>query len=100
MEKEIFMYVLHIEHPDTAFNGWKQAFDSDPVGRVKSGVRRYRILRPVDNANFAIIDLELDTLNQAEALLASLRELWKNVEGRVMMNPQARISEAVETIEY
>lgn len=94
------MYVLHIEHPVPDFNGWKQAFDSDPVGRVKSGVRRYRILRPVDNANFAIIDLELDTLNQAEALLASLRELWKNVEGRVMMNPQARISEAVETIEY
>ena len=92
--------MLRIEHPVPNFDGWKQAFDSDPVGRVKSGVRRYRILRPVDNANFAIIDLELDTLNQAEALLASLRELWKNVEGRVMMNPQARISEAVETIEY
>jgi hypothetical protein len=35
------MYVPHIEHPVPNFNGWKQAFDSDPVGRVKMGVRRY-----------------------------------------------------------
>jgi len=94
------MYILRIEHPVPDFDGWKKAFDSDPVGRKKSGVRRYRILRPLDNANYVILDLEFDTASQAEAMLAALRELWGRVEGKVMMSPQARIVEAVEIREY
>ena len=49
------MYILRIEHPVPNFDGWKKAFEGDPVGRAKSGGRRYRILRPVDdqrNINF------------------------------------------------
>lgn len=34
------MYVLHIEHKVANFEGWKQAFDSDPVGRERLKVRR------------------------------------------------------------
>jgi hypothetical protein len=94
------MYILRIEHPVADFDGWKKAFDSDPVGRKKSGVRRYRIMRPVDNANYAMIDLEFDTVGQAEALLAAMRVVWGRVEGKIMMSPQARIVEAVETREY
>jgi hypothetical protein len=93
------MVVLQIEHPVPSFEGWKQAFDSDPVGRKKSRVRRYRILRPVDDPNFAIIELEFDSVSDAEALLAGLRQLWARVEGTVMMNPQARIVEMVEEVE-
>ena len=91
------MYMLRIEHPVPDYNGWKRAFDSDPVGREKAGVRRYQILRPVDNPNNVIIHLEFDTLNQAEALLAALRNIWRNVEGKIMMTPQVQIVEAVET---
>ena len=69
------MYMLRIEHPVPDYNGWKRAFDSDPVGREKAGVRRYQILRPVDNPNNVIIHLEFDTLNQAEAFLAALRNI-------------------------
>jgi hypothetical protein len=47
------MYMLRIEHPVPNFDGWKKAFDSDPVDREKSGVRRYQILRPPDDANVA-----------------------------------------------
>jgi hypothetical protein len=94
------MYILRIEQPIPDYDGWKKAFDSDPVGREKSGVRRYRILRPVDNANFVMIDLEFDTASQAKALLAAMRVVWGRVEGTTMMNPQARIVEAVETKEY
>jgi hypothetical protein len=90
------MYVLHIEHPVPNFNSWKQAFDSDPVGRVKMGVRRYQILRPVDDPNFVMIDLEFDTASQAEALLAAMRNVWKEVNGKIILNPQARISQVVE----
>ena len=60
------MFVLHIEHAVPDFTAWKQAFDSDPVGRKQLGVRRYQVTRPVDNANYAIIDLEFDTQSQAE----------------------------------
>jgi hypothetical protein len=94
------MIILRIEHPVPDYNGWKKAFDSDPVSREKSGVRRYQILRPVDNPNYVMIDLEFDTARQAEAMLAVLRGLWSRVEGTVMMNPQVWIVEVVETGEY
>jgi hypothetical protein len=94
------MYILRIEHPVPNYEGWKKAFDSDPVGREKSGVRRYRILRLVDDPNYVMIDLEFDTVSQAEALLAAMRVVWGRVEGTIMMNPQSRIVEAVESKEY
>ncbi len=94
------MYILRIEHPVPDFDGWKQAFDSDPVGREKSGVRRYRVLRAIDNPNFVLIDLEFDTASQAENLLTAMRAVWSRVEGTIMMNPQTRIVEVVETKEF
>ena len=94
------MYVLRIEHPVPDFDSWKKAFDSDPVGREKSGVRRYQILRPVDDAKYVMIDLEFDTASQAEVLLAAMRVVWGRYEGTIMMNPQARIVEAVETKKF
>ncbi len=94
------MYILRIEHPVPNFDGWKQAFDGDPAGREKSGVRRYQILRAIDDPNYVMIDLEFDTVKQAEALLAAMRVVWGRVEGSIMTNPKARIVEAVETKAY
>jgi len=94
------MYILRIEHPVPDYDSWKKAFDSDPVGREKSGVCRYWILRPVDDANYVMIDLEFDTVSQAEALLAAMRVVWGRVQGTIMTNPQARIVRTVETKEY
>ena len=94
------MYMLRIEHPVPSFEGWKKAFDSDPVGRKKLGVRRYQILRPIDDAKYVMIDLEFNTASQAEALLAAMRGVWSRVQGTIMTNPQARIVEAVEVKQY
>ncbi len=94
------MYILRIEHHVNDYEGWKHAFDNDPVGRERSGVRRYRILRPVDDAHYVMIDLEFDTVHQAEALLAAMRQVWGGVEGKIMTGPQARIVETVETKDY
>jgi hypothetical protein len=94
------MPIVRIEHPVPNFDGWKAAFDSDPVGRERSGVRRYQILRSVDDPNFVMIDLEFDTKGEAEAFLAAMRQVWSQVEGTIMTKPQARIVEIVESKEY
>jgi len=94
------MPILRIEHAVPDFEGWKRAFDSDPVDRKKSGVRRYRVQRPLDDPNYVLIDLEFDTQGEAEALLAAMRKVWGRVQGTVVLDPQARIVETVETREY
>ena len=92
------MHILHIEHPVPNYDAWKSAFDSDPIGRKQSGVRRYRILRALDNPNYVMIDLEFDSASEAEDMHAALRELWSHVD--VMHSPQARIVEVVESKEH
>jgi len=47
-----------------------------------------------------MIDLEFDTTDEAEALLAAMRVVWQRVQGTIMSNPQARIVEAVDTKTY
>ena len=94
------MSILRIEHPIPDYGIWKKAFDSDPVGRERSGVRRHRVMRSIDDPNYVLIDLEFDATSEAEALLAAMRVVWDRVAGTVMSNPQARIVEAVETVEY
>jgi hypothetical protein len=78
---------------------WKKAFDSDPLGRRRSGVRRYRILRPVDDQHYVLVDLEFETLSRAQAMLEALRRLWGQVEGTVIGKGRARIVEVGETVE-
>jgi ribosomal protein L35AE/L33A len=94
------MYLLRIEHSVADFAGWKKAFDNDPVDRRKSGVLRYRIMRLIDDTDYIMIDLEFDSRDKAQALLTNLRAVWGNVQGKVILNPKARIAEAVETKEY
>jgi hypothetical protein len=94
------MHILRIEHPVPDFHAWKEAFDRDPVRREQSGVRRYHISRPIDDANYVLIDLEFDTAGEAEAMLAALHALWARVEGTIMMNPRTRIVEVVESKEF
>ena len=92
------MHVLRIEYPVPDYDAWKAAFDTDVLGREKSGVRRYRILRATDDPHYIMIDLEFDVANEAEGYHAALRDL----SSRIMMrpDPQARIVEVVESKEY
>ena len=89
--------VLRIEHPVPDFDAWKAAFDADPVGRARSGVRDFRVLRPVDDEHYVMVDLEFDTPAEAEAMLVLLRGLWNRVEGTLITDPSARIVETVGT---
>ena len=97
------MHILRIEHQIRDFDTWKQAFENDPVGRQQSGVRHHRVLRPIDDPNYVMIDLEFDSSSEAEAFLAALRrDVWQSRRAAPALigSPQARIVEAVERKEY
>lgn len=91
------MPILRIQHSVPTFEGWKRAFDSDPLDRKGAGVRRYQIHRSVTDPNFVMIDLEFDSVDKAEALLQKLRNLWNGPAKAVMQNPEAWIVETVES---
>ena len=96
------MPILQIEHPISDFDVWKRAFDADPVRRAESGVRRYRVFRPIDDPNYIKVDLEFDRSDEAEAFRAALRNLWASGRAAPALagTPQARIVEVVQTEEY
>jgi hypothetical protein len=93
------MPVVRIEHSVPDFEAWKQVFDQDPADRRGSGVRRYAVLRAQDDPNFVMIDLEFDTLEEAEAFLSTMKRIWAGPGKAVMLGPQARIAEVVEARE-
>jgi len=75
---------------------WKRAFDGDPADRKGSGVKRYHVLRPVDDPNYVMIDLEFETITEAEVFLKKMEQIWGGPGKAVMQNPRARIVESVE----
>ena len=96
------MPALHIEHQIRDFAAWKAAFDRDPAGRQRSGVRSYRISRPVDDPAYIMIDLDFDSAGEAETFLASMREVWQSPQAApaLLGSPQTRVVEVVESREY
>jgi hypothetical protein len=97
--EEKVMTVLRIEHGVPDYDGWRRAFDNDPLDRKGSGVVRYQVFRSVDDPNFVMIDLELGSTAEAEAMLARLHQLWAGPGKAVTQDPHARIVEPVDSVE-
>ena len=91
------MTVLHVEHPVPNFEGWKKAFDADPIDRKSSGVKKYRLYRSISNPSYVGIDLEFDNHKDAENTLIKLQALWGKVEGSVMTGPTYQIFNVIES---
>ena len=53
--------------------------------------------RSTADPQLVAIDLEFETVAEAEQLLGNLRRLWAGAGGAVMRNPEASIFEAVES---
>lgn len=83
------MPILHIEHPITDFDTWVTAFDRFSDVRRNAGVRNHRILRPVDDPRFVVVQFEFDT--DAEA--AAFREFLQSVVWAVPENAPALAGE-------
>ena len=94
------MIVLRIEHEVLSFDAWKKAFDSDPIDRKKSGVRRYHIYQPVDDPKYVIIDLEFDSLSAAQATQTALQNMMTKVIDTLIVAPSIRLLSEMESKEY
>jgi hypothetical protein len=71
------MPTLHIEHAIVDFEGWQHAFDGFADARTRAGVLAHRVLRPVDDPHYVVIDLDFATVAAAEAFLGFLRDrVW------------------------
>ncbi len=91
------MPTLQIEHDIPNYDGWKKEFDSDPINRKQSGVKRYRIYKPFNDSRSVIVELDFDDINNLYTTLQALQNLWNKVQGTVMSGPKTRIIELVES---
>ena len=90
------MYVLNYWHTTPDYAEWKKVFDSDPLGREASGIRRYVIERPVGEEHMVIGHLEFDTLAEAETFAGRLEQIWSGLASRVVSNAGHNITEVLE----
>jgi hypothetical protein len=90
------MPTLQVEHEIPNYDGWKKAFDSDPINRKQSGVKRYRIYKPFNDSSSVIVELDFDDIDNLHTTLKALQNLWNKVQGTVMSGPKTRIIELVE----
>jgi hypothetical protein len=91
------MTTVHIEHPISDFTTWKAAFDRAAPIRAEHRVRGFEIFRPVDDPAYVVIWLELDSVDDANAFIRRVRELWSNREATPALRgaPQVRILDRV-----
>ena len=94
------MYVLNYWHTTPDYEAWKKIFDSDPLGREASGVRRVSIERPIDDEHTVIGELEFDSLAEAETFADRLQETWKGPASSVVSNAGHRITEVMVQQEF
>jgi hypothetical protein len=92
------MATLHIQHPVTDFDTWTAAFGRFAEARTKAGVRAQRVLRPVDDPKFVVIDLDFDNAADAQSFRGFLTtQIWANAENSPGLagTPETMILEAV-----
>ncbi|MBE7553994.1 MAG: hypothetical protein HS126_23255 [Anaerolineales bacterium] len=92
------MATLHIEHPINDLKTWLTAFGNFAEARQKGGVRAYRIFQPVDDDKYIMIDLDFDTVDEAERYKRFLElNVWSSREASPGLAgmPQTRVLERV-----
>lgn len=95
------MTVLHIEHAITDFAVWQSAFDRFAEMRRQAGVRSARVQQPVDDDHFVVIDLDFETVGQAQSFLAFLQtKVWSSASASPALagTPRAVILEAATSV--
>ncbi len=94
------MATLHIEHPITDLQTWLGAFARFEDRRAQAGVRAQRIRQPVDDDKYIYVELDFDTVEQAEAFKGFLESaVWANADASPALDgtPVARVLTEVQT---
>ncbi len=97
------MDTLRVELEVRDYGLWRSAFDKDAGGRERSGVRRYRIFRPVDDDHEVMLDLDFDTAADAGAFLDILQtKVWPSSDKApaIVGAPTTRILQVADAHEY
>ena len=90
------MPTLLIEHAISDYDTWRDAFDRFATRRREGGVVQERILQPVDDQHYVLVDLEFATLEAAEDFQRFLEtEVWSSSTNSPALvgTPRARIAE-------
>jgi hypothetical protein len=90
------MPTLHIEHAISDFEVWQQAFRRFDRARQEAGVRSHQVRRPVDDEQYVVVDLDFDTVEQAEHFRTFLRQnVWSSSDNSPALvgSPETRILE-------
>jgi hypothetical protein len=90
------MNTLQIEHRITDYATWRAAFDGFAAARAGAGVRGHRVLRPVDDQHYVVVELDFDEAESAGRFLGFLRAVvWASPENSPALEgaPQTRILE-------
>lgn len=90
------MATLLIEHSISDFDAWHDAFGRFAARRKEGGVLSERIMQPVGDPHYVLIDLEFATVEAAQRFQQFLEtQVWSNpanspaLEGR----PRSRIAD-------
>jgi hypothetical protein len=75
------MATLYIEHAISSFEVWSGAFGRIEHVRQQAGVRAQRVRRPVDDPHYVVVELDFDTVPEAESFLDFLTtQVWSSPE--------------------
>lgn len=94
------MPTLLIEHAISDFDLWHHAFTRFAARRKEGGVLHERIMQPVDDPHYVLIDLEFVTLDAARGFQQFLEtQVWSTPANSPALvgSPRARIAEVVPT---
>ena len=89
------MASLLIEHAISDFDLWHDAFMRFAARRKEGGVLHERIMQPVDDPHYVLIDLEFLTLDEARAFQQFLdTQVWSTPANSPALvgTPRARVA--------
>jgi hypothetical protein len=93
------MPTLHIEHEITDLDTWLAAFTGFGEARGQAGVKAQRVAQPIDDDHYIYVQLDFDTVEQAEAFKGFLEtKVWSSPDASPALGgaPRARVLTEVE----
>ena len=88
------MSTLLIEHSISDFDTWHDAFGRFAARRKQDGVLSERIMQPVDDTHYVLIELEFATVEAAQRFQHFLKtQVWSNPANSPALegSPRSRI---------